>query len=260
LNLDFSQTIRTFTALYQLLPIYPCVDMGDGQVVRVGETAGLPNTDAARAAKALAFHHEIREAQEANSNEEAYRTQGYTIFPIVGVEQPTFQSAILRGAKLELRSTLEGQDHGGDGTVPRVSATPIELSENRREMYVAEAHASLQNFDPVLTQVTGILTRSDIDWGEYEGLSRLTTLGLDVQDAYAAGPVEIKVKASDPADLEAVVYDAGTAALVGQGRLRPSADGFAYASVDLPVGAYRVTVRGDANVSPVTDTFLVIEA
>ena len=257
LNLDFSEIIRTFTALYQLLPTYPCIDKGDGQLVRIGETTGLPNTDPVRAANALAFHHEIRDAQEANSREETYRSQGYAIFPIVGVEQPTFQSAGLVRGKLELRSTLEGKDNGGDGTVPRTSATPIELNALRREMYAAEAHASLQNFAPVLTQVTGIVTGKDIDWNAYEAPG-LTTLGLNVQDVYAAGPVDIEVKMSGPVSLEATVFDAATARVVRQAPLRPVAERHAHASIALPIGAYRVTIWGDNNVSPVTDTFLVI--
>ena len=56
LKVDLSETVRSFTAIYQLLPTFKCIDKGDGAVVRVGETSGLPNIDAARAAKALAFH------------------------------------------------------------------------------------------------------------------------------------------------------------------------------------------------------------
>ena len=76
--------------------------MAVASFVRVGETSGLPNIDAARAAKALAFHHEIRDAQKRNAADEAYRKDGYKIFPIVGIEQPTFVSAVLSNGKLEL--------------------------------------------------------------------------------------------------------------------------------------------------------------
>ena len=53
------------TALHQLLPVYACYDAGDGKLVRVTE-AEIPNLDAAKAKAALAFHHEIRDAIEAN--------------------------------------------------------------------------------------------------------------------------------------------------------------------------------------------------
>jgi hypothetical protein len=54
------------------------------------------------------------------------------------------------------------QDNSGDGTVPRVSATPLELSNARREIFVSEVDASLQNFNAGLVNLTGILTGSQI--------------------------------------------------------------------------------------------------
>jgi pimeloyl-ACP methyl ester carboxylesterase len=257
LRVDFSKTIRTFTALYQLLPIYACVDKGDGKMVRIGETSGLPNTDAKRAAQALAFHREIKDAQERNAQDEAYRKDGYRIFPIVGVEQPTFQSAVLRGGKLELSESLNGEVIGGDGVVPRVSATPFELSSERREMFAAEAHASLQNFAPVLTQVGGILRTNALDLSTYE--TPEVTLGLDLQDVYASGPVEISVKPSEPVALEAQIFDVPTRKLIAKAPLQGTADGQARASFPLSPGAYRVRVGGGQGVSPVTDAFLVID-
>jgi pimeloyl-ACP methyl ester carboxylesterase len=260
LKVDFSETIRSFTALYQLLPTFKCVDKGDGKVVRVGETSGLPNIDATRAARALAFHQEIHEAQERNAQDDAYRRNGYKIFPVVGIEQPTFVSAVLRGVKLELSQSLEGKVVGGDSVVPRVSATPLELSDQRREMFAAEAHASLQNFAPVLTQVEGVLTGNEFDLGDYEAVvAAQVTLGLDLQDVYGAGPVEIIAKPSEPVPLEVQIFDAPTRRLVAQAPLRASADGYARASVTLSPGAYRVTVGGDNTVSPVTDACLVID-
>jgi pimeloyl-ACP methyl ester carboxylesterase len=262
LKVDLSETIRTFTALYQLLPTFKCVDKGDGVLVRVGETSGLPNIDATRAAQAFAFHKEIRDAQERNSQNEAYRKEGYKIFPIVGIEQPTFTSAVVaRDGKLELSQSLEGKAVGGDNVVPRVSATPLELSDQRREMFAAEAHASLQNFAPVLTQVGGVLTGMLLDLGDYEAVvARQVTLGLDLQDVYGSGPVEISAKPSEPVPLEAQIFGASTSRLVTKASLQESADGYARAFINLSTGMYRVTVRGGKMVSPVTDVFLVIDS
>jgi hypothetical protein len=85
------------------------------------------------------------------------------------------------------------------------------------------------------------------------------TLGLDLQDAYGAGPVEIVAKPSEPVPLEAQVFDAATRKLVAKAPLQAGADGQARVQIDLPPGAYRVTVRGDERVSPVTDACLVID-
>lgn len=177
---------------------------------------------------------------------------------MVGVEQPTFVSAVVRDGKLELSQKLKGKEIGGDSVVPRVSATPIELSDQGREMFAAEAHASLQNFAPALTQVGGVLSGSQIDLGKFEAMQ--VTLGLDLQDVYGSGPVEIVAKPSEPVPLEVRVFDAPTNRLVARAPLGASGDGYTRAVVTLPAGAYRVTVGGDGGVSPVTDACIVIDA
>jgi hypothetical protein len=260
LKVDLSETVRSFTSIYQLLPTFECIDKGNGKLVRVGQTSGLPNVNAERAAKALAFHEEIREAQKRNAEDETYRENGYKIFPIVGIEQPTFVSAVLRNGALELSQSHKGNVLGGDSVVPRVSATPLELSDQQREIYAAEAHASLQNFAPVLMQVGGVLTGNELDLSTYEAVvSAQVTVGLDLQDVYAAGAVEIAAKPSEPVALEAQVFDVTTRNLITDAPLQTSADGHCYVKVNLPPGAYRVTVRGDEKVSPVTDACLVVD-
>ena len=258
LDLDFSETIRTFTSLYQLLPTYPCIVKTDTNPIRVSEANGLPNIDSQRATAALAFHEEIRDAQTKNSAADEYKIGGYTIYPIVGIEQPTFQSALLANGKLELKRELSGTDHTGDGTVPRPSATPLELSTKRREQFVSEQHASLQNFGPALTGVIGALTGEDIVWQNFEHATVLNTVSLDLQDIYAAGPIEIKAKSSSDVTLNAIVQDIASRTIL-QLPLRASADGLAQATVTLPPGSYRLTVTGADEVSPVTDTFLVVD-
>ena len=133
--LDLSTMTRTFTSVYQLLPVFKCLEQEDGSLVRVAEAEGIPNLDPVKAAAALGFHREIEEAVERNRNDDGYRQSGYETFLVVGSEQPTNQSARLRGSEVELLKTYNGKDNRGDGTVPRVSATPIEMSEARREAF-----------------------------------------------------------------------------------------------------------------------------
>jgi pimeloyl-ACP methyl ester carboxylesterase len=45
---EMSSLVRSFTSVYQLLPIYPCYDPGSGQLQRVGEVTDIPNVDAER--------------------------------------------------------------------------------------------------------------------------------------------------------------------------------------------------------------------
>ena len=139
--LDLSKWARQLTALYQLLPIYECYDAGDGKLVRVGETAGIPNVNAEKAAAALAFYREMEAAVASNQSLPQYQTMGYRIYPVVGVAQQTNLSARLVAGRVEMLQTYKAEALGGDGTVPRVSAIPIELSANPSSaMYAGTKH------------------------------------------------------------------------------------------------------------------------
>ena len=119
--IDLTSTARSFTAIYQLLPIYPCYDVGDGNLLRVGETSGIPNVDSEKASAALAFHREIEAAVEANRKATAYldAERGYRIYPVIGIAQPTNQSARPEGKGIRMLRSYEGEDLGGMARCPR---------------------------------------------------------------------------------------------------------------------------------------------
>ncbi len=147
LGLDLTPLLRSYASVYQLLPIYPCVEVEDQPLARVAtaaESGQLPNVNGQWAADALEFHREIEEAQASNAKLNAYEEEGYRLMPLVGIEQPTHQSARVHAGTVEMLRSYDGQDMGGDGTVPRVSATPIELSKANREIFAAEMHGALQ--------------------------------------------------------------------------------------------------------------------
>jgi len=153
---DLSDLLRSMTSVYQLLPVYPCIDLGDGYV-RPAETGGrIPGLDEDRAVGALADFHRAIEA-----GTEQHEPNAYAIHSVVGITQGTKQSARLDGDRLVVEELHGGEDMGGDGTVPRVSSTPVETDSwqpQYQPMYSADRHASLQNADPVQTQLLGILT------------------------------------------------------------------------------------------------------
>lgn len=259
---DLSGFVRSLTSIYQLLPTYECWNGGDGKLWRIAEVAGIPNVDRARAQAALAFHHEIRDAVARHERDDAYQRDRYRIIPIVGIEQPTLQSARLAGGAVEFLETYEDRDLRGDGTVPRVSATPLEMSRSGGETFAATAHASLQNADPVLVNLTGALLSLDIDLGAFKAAAEppRTALGLRLEDLYVEGqPVTIRVRptAETAPPLTAVVSQVG-AAETARAVLAPQPDGSR--SAELPPfgqGVYRVVVEGDATVQPVADVFTV---
>jgi pimeloyl-ACP methyl ester carboxylesterase len=258
--LNLTEVVRSFTSVYQLLPIYPCVDPGDGNLVRVTEVDGIPGLIPERATDALAFHRAIREAVEVHAGVPAYRQQGYGIKPIAGIFQPTGQSIVMRDGNVEVLRTYEGRDEGGDGTVPSISATPIELSNMDREIYVRERHASLQNADHSLDQVIGLLRRQQID--QTQRFAPGTGISLDFDDAHlTTEPVILRaLPEAEWATLTAVVEDVDSGAQVAKAAMALATDGWHDAEIPpLPEGVYRVTVNGRGDVNPVTDVFVVVK-
>jgi hypothetical protein len=257
---DLSDLLRSFTSVYQLLPIYPCIEAGPGRMVRVSEAA-IPNLDRHRAASAIAFHHDISDAVEKHRQEDGYRGHGYQIHPFVGIRQPTAQSARLEGETISILRDYGGDDQGGDGTVPRVSATPLELSNQGREVYVATRHAALQNADPVLDQLWGVFSGLGMDLAAYFALHNIR-LSLDLDDVYLTEePVAVRVRADDEGvRLMASVVDIESGQ-ERQAELRGSDEEWQHTEfAPLPAGTYRITVRGEGPVQPVSDIFAVVGA
>lgn len=262
---DLSQLLRSFTSVYQLLPIYPCVDVGGGPLQRVAEAqAPLPNVDAERARRALQFHRDIEAAVAANRRDERYLREGYSIHPVVGTHQPTWLSARLAAGRIELQRDYPGLAMDGDGTVPRVSAVPIELSGQQRECFVAESHGSLQNFGPVLVQVQGLLASDGTNWDVFRD-PLPAKVALALEDAYAAGEtVTIRARCLDvkPApELSATVTATDGSHEPFRAKLRPGADGWAQIEMPPPAaGTYRVQVGITGQSPSVSDVFVAGEA
>ena len=259
-GLDLSPLLRSYTSVYQLLPTYPCIDDGRGEMIRVtaaAEAGTLPQVDSARALDARRFHTEIEEAQTANAKTSAYLERGYKLIPVVGIEQPTYQSVTTGTGAIELLRSYKGSDMGGDGTVPRVSGTPLELSAAEREIYAAEMHGSLQNADGALANLRGVLTRPDIDLGRFRA-ELPTSLTLDLDDVVLPGePLTVRVRASDgnPSVTARLTHvESNTEVLEVLGRSRQP--GWQESELDLAPGVWKVRVEA-AGASPVTDFAVV---
>jgi len=258
---DVTELARSLTAIYQLLPTYPCYDEGDGQLARVDEVE-LPHLEAARVKAALGFHREIQAAVEGHRREDAYVEGGYSLGRIVVIKQPTNQSAVRDGERVRLLKTIGGADPGGDGTVPRPSATPLEYEDDKGAAFSAERHASLQNDDHALLQLTGVLTGTTIDWSRFRGAVPTIDVSLDVDDLCSTSePVVVRaLPEQDPADgLLAVAVDVETGEERARRPLGRRDDGWYEAELGpLPEGAYRVTAFGAGRVDPVTDLVTVL--
>ncbi len=241
LTVDLSDLLRSLTSVYQLLPIYPCIDGGDGTLHRAAETDVVPNLVAERAAAALAFHRSIEHAVDEHRRDDTYRRAGYDIFPIVGISQTTAQSARPAGNRMEMLDTIAGRDDGGDGTVPRASATPIEFDDPKRATFSPSPHASVHQTTASLAHVEGVLTADEVPTGAYRAAPKAMSLAVD--DVYdSTMPVEVRARAVGQADAIA-----GTIESTEQpGYTRPLAfsagdDGWAVGRSSVAPGTYRVT-------------------
>ena len=255
---DMSNVARQFTAIYQLLPVFECYDGGDGKLVRVGETTGIPNVDAARAAAALAFHHEIESAVATNRNLPAHQHAGPRVYPVVGIAQQTSLSARRDGDKLTMLQTYQGKPLAGDGTVPRVSAIPLEMSDAPAAMYAGTQHGSLQNADAVLVHLAGVLSGLSIDLGSF--MKPKITVALEVEDLFLPGePISVRARPSQETALTATLSRHGDTASLASMDMIPGPDAwFEVTFSSLIGGAYRVTVGG-SGVEEAEDAFAVVE-
>jgi pimeloyl-ACP methyl ester carboxylesterase len=255
-KIDLSDLLRSLTSVYQLLPTYRCIDDGSGSLKKIVDAAGLPAAVVhEKVAAAVGFHDDIAAAVQLHGGYGRYQ-----IFPIVGIFQPTRQSAVVRNDEVDILFELDGNDIGGDGTVPRPSATPLELSDEAREVYATESHASLQNFDPVLVQVAGVLTWEPL--ALYKGRPA-DGFRLEVDDVVPPHePFDVTLGTAGPVlnvAAAAVNVDTGTRV---EATARLASDG--RATVTLPglsPGVYRITGwdADDVGLKPVNDLVIVAD-
>jgi hypothetical protein len=184
---------------------------------------------------------------------------------VVGLTQPTLQSARAgeRGYEMHrLRRTSSGHDvdESGDGTVPRVSATPIELGNPPPSVYASQLHGSLQNVASVHTQLLGLLT-------EVADLDRLRDvragLALTVDELFVVDePIPVQVDVAVPRlTLLATVRDLATGRTATPVPMASTDGQHTVELPPLPPGDYRVEVTGAGRsarlVQPVTGLLTV---
>ncbi len=277
LFVDLTEAMRSFTSIYQLLPIYKMVRV-NGENRRVAETEGIPGVDRGRAAAAAKFHDEINKAVARHRDDNEYLRERYTLVPIVGIRQPTLQSALLDGGRLRSSGALpSGVDEvfaDGDGTVPRLSALPAELARDPRGIFIAERHSSLQSNLSILDgllerlkQMEAPGLRAILGPGVDRAVRQRAALALDLDDLYTAGEaVELRARlfgAPEPA--AALVANLVPLAPAGPRRACRFAaqdDDTWTLTLDLEPGVYRIEARtrraGPAAPRPVHDVFEVV--
>lgn len=284
LKTDLSDVIRSMDSVYQLLPTYKCLDTGNGALSYIKDAADISGIDRGRATKAAEFHDEIARAHNKNLNDADYMAAQYRIYPVVGTFQPTWLSALTKGNKIELLRTLGGIDSGGDGTVPRGAAVPLEQEDASQGMFTEHVHAALQNVKAVQDQLRGILTgiRTDDQFRAAEP-EHVVIPGMLLDDVYVAGqenylvvqPTVIDRRAyknsatgdflgdtvrnsGEIVDLIADIVELTTGQSQRTMFQRDMSDGLYRAPFRLAEGAYQATVYTDDPEKGVSEPFLVL--
>lgn len=270
LFIDLTEALRSMTSVYQLLPIYEAVKIGD-RYHRVAEVEQLPNIDPTRARDALTFHREIEAAVTENLKDEAYRSEFMTV-PIVGIQQPTLQSAELVNGRLitseALPAVLKNRPDliDGDGTVPQVSAIPLELSNSFNNSFIAEKHGALQTQKQVLEDLRERLASSQFNLQAVRASQGAISLALE--DLYLVDePIRLRARLLGNVGLletqlfAEIVSVSGDRNSIVQPLVQMESNDWEL-SIDLPAGLYRVVVAtADANetiATPVHDLFEVV--
>jgi hypothetical protein len=269
LGVDMTEVLRSCTSVYQLLPVYEMVEVA-GKFHRVAEIADVPNVPQQAAADARRFHEEIRAAVEARPD------RGYLLFVVAGVDQPTLQSAELAEGELTVYEYVPDEwptyRETGDGTVPYVSAIPLEMSDNPQGSFtVPTCHAMLPSSEDVWKYVRMLLDRlQDQSLGGIfkppsEECSAEPAIQLRLRDVYVnPQPIIFRAKVLRPIPalkgLEAELRPA-RGAPIGPLPLAPVGEEWELAISDLPDGTYRLKVKteyeGPGAPVPVEDVFEV---
>jgi hypothetical protein len=260
-GIDFTDVMRTMPSIYELMPIYPAVNL-DGRWQRVAESDSLPKVFVKeKAADALRFHREIEEAVNQHRDSIDYLKNGYSIMPVVGIQQPTLQSAFVKGGKLfcsESRPAIVDElQQGGDGTVPRISATPIELGNQPPAVHFVEIHGSLQNNPYILDNLRAQLQQLQVDPAKPpvrgvplpKATRQRPAIGLHVEDLYESGqPVVLHAEISGPAapagGLVATFRPSHKRSSQFERPFKATTQGYELVVEGLDPGQYRVAVKG----------------
>jgi pimeloyl-ACP methyl ester carboxylesterase len=276
LFVDLTDAMRSFPSAHQLLPIYPSLRV-DEAYVRVADHA-VGGVDADLARDGLAFHREIEAAVNAHLDEDAYRHRRYALLPIVGVRQATNQSATLADGRLRLTkvtpSGIDSRLAGGDGTVPRVSATPIELSNAYMDTFAVERHAALQSNTRLLEDIRErIASMQAVGLEEVRSAKeepareRQPAFGLDLEDAYVDDePIVLDVDGLDlqapPGPVWATITPIDGPAAPIEVNLTETDAGWRGVAGELSTGLYRISIAGRGGGSfaptPLHDIFMVV--
>jgi pimeloyl-ACP methyl ester carboxylesterase len=276
LRADLTELVRSCPSVAELMACYPCVDRGDGELVRLRDATNVPQVDRAAVEWGAAFHDELARAAPQFGETE------YQTIAIKGHRQPTNQVVKVTAQGVVLDNL---EDHGnlvpyrrpawdgkgleklvnarGDGTVPRGSSHPRQWRgedqprASDKVQGFAPKHADLQNGPDLHESLYQILTADRL--GQNAGGVPIGILAPEMARLGEPVPVEV---ITDPPDenlmlevhVDGCPEPAGYLANQGGGRYRGEVRG-------LPADVHGLTITGTPGSTQVVEvTHLVTVA
>jgi pimeloyl-ACP methyl ester carboxylesterase len=251
-RIDLTGFARSMPSLHQLLPAYSCIESGDSLVTTT--EADLPDVSATMVDDAFAFHAQLDDGANPCWPDR------FDLHPLHGQKQTTATTARLVNGRIVPVPTIDGNDEGGDATVPTLSATPRALRPSDPSIHhVTERHGSLQSNQSVFDHLEGVLLARDVI---HRGPTDVD-VDLRVEEVLDAGQdlvVDAVVPGGDVVPLEALLVDERNRT-VGVERLMPAGGVMRTVFSPPAEGTYEVRLRGfgsaRAAVTPVTAAVLV---
>jgi hypothetical protein len=249
--------VAVLATLNELLPEFACIEPAGtpSALLSIAEylDAGrcLPEVKTAPVREGLKFLAELKEGP----------ADALPILPLVGTRQPTFTTAQVTDSSVRACEEIGGADEAGDGTVPRLAATPHLMDTGNPAIHwTAEKHGALQHNRSVLDQLEGVLAAYPSHRGP--GMAELRVRIDELATVGAALSLQAEVPGESAMPLEARVLDEKDQ-LVLTAPLQ-AADGHQQGEIPaLPPGTYQVVVGGrraaSGRVAPVTSLVAVLD-
>lgn len=187
-----TRLLREWTSVAELLPRYEAVtDLTAGRAVYPHELP-IPVLSTARAAYEM--HLEIERAWTEMPR------GGPEVVACLGWSHPTPDAATWDGTTLTVAPTAPAwldrtgwENDFGDGTVPAISAVPIEMSNHQNDLIRLRArHVPMVDTPGLVALLTRYRQRRDVGW--IRGEEGTAAIGLDLPEMHAVGePIPVTV-------------------------------------------------------------------
>lgn len=234
----------TCPGVYDLLPRYRCMS----DTTRRHSLRMFTVEDAAR----IGADRELARDAEERWSKTSEDQDGPPLMAVVGVEQPTLQSATIDHGECNFVESLDGIDHRGDATVFRQSAAPA----GTIAFPLPQRHGALAKSSEALAFVADKLVGADT--GPPLGTRRLSVHIPDLVPSDAAANVSVQIADSSPVGITVKSTDLQTGRSVTWTEVVRDGPVLTYSKRDLRPGLHRVAIKA-GGFSPISDLLLVLE-